>query len=60
MSLSVALVDHARRLLLGSGLSVEDAAQVAAGQSVGRSVVASALRDGWTAAERTGGGGRSR
>lgn len=58
--LSSALAEHARRLLLGSGLSVEDAAQVAAGQSAGGSVVASALRDGWTAAERTGEGGRSR
>lgn len=54
------LHEHARRLLLGSDLSMAEALALASGQVIGETLLASALRDGWTAAERTGEGGRSR
>ncbi|MBA3019612.1 hypothetical protein [Propionicimonas sp.] len=58
--LGAGLVGHARRLLVGTELSVDDALAVAAGEVSNPGIAASALRDGWAAAEQAGVGGRSK
>jgi hypothetical protein len=50
-----ALAEHATRLLVGTGLTPADAADLAAARTPATGPLADALRDGWTTDDQPGG-----
>jgi hypothetical protein len=50
-----ALAEYATRLLVGTGLTPTDAADVAAARTPATGPLADALRDGWTTDDQSGG-----
>lgn len=52
-SFDAALRDHAAKLLAGTGLALDQAHQIASGQTPATGPVEAALHDGWGSADTT-------